>query len=254
MQKTCSTCHLSKDPADFYSNKRTKDGLCSCCKSCTKLLVARWKQNNPEKARAKMIRYKEENKESLHRKRLERYAKNPDRFRTYSREYFAANRETMRLKSAEYHAKNREKDREYNKKNREKYRLRERLKRKQNPEPSRQRLRAWRQANPDKHSAQVERRRARRLSAPINDFTPAQWREMKNAYQNDCVYCGKKTQRLTQDHITPLSKGGSHTASNIVPACKSCNSQKLTGDVLNPIQPLLLTIAQAKPLPGSKNN
>ena len=47
-------------------------------------------------------------------------------------------------------------------------------------------------------------------------------------------------QRLEMDHITPLSKGGDHTASNIVPCCRSCNAKKGTGPVLKPVQPMLL--------------
>ena len=86
-------------------------------------------------------------------------------------------------------------------------------------------------------------RRARKRNAPVCDLTAAQWEEIKAAYGHRCVYCGRKMQRLTQDHITPLSKGGSHTASNVVPACKSCNCRKNAGDVLCPVQPLLLTIA-----------
>ena len=73
-----------------------------------------------------------------------------------------------------------------------------------------------------------ERRRARKLNAPRNDFTRAQWRTIKTAYQNRCVYCGETFERLTMDHVIPLSRGGSHTMSNIVPACKSCNCQKST--------------------------
>jgi 5-methylcytosine-specific restriction endonuclease McrA len=63
---------------------------------------------------------------------------------------------------------------------------------------------------------------------------------MLNAYGHCCVYCGRKMQRLTQDHITPLSRGGNHTKSNIVPACRSCNSKKGTGEPLVPVQPMLL--------------
>ena len=33
---------------------------------------------------------------------------------------------------------------------------------------------------------------------------------MLTAYGYRCVYCGHKLQRLTQDHITPISKGGNH--------------------------------------------
>lgn len=31
------------------------------------------------------------------------------------------------------------------------------------------------------------------------------------------------------DHVIPLSKGGHHTASNVVPACGPCNSVKSDG-------------------------
>jgi 5-methylcytosine-specific restriction endonuclease McrA len=100
--------------------------------------------------------------------------------------------------------------------------------------------RRYRQANADKVNAKNQTQRARRINAPVNDFTAQQWIAMKEAYQHRCAYCGKKQRRLTQDHIQPLSKGGSHTYSNIVPACKSCNSKKGAGAVLKPIQPLLL--------------
>jgi 5-methylcytosine-specific restriction endonuclease McrA len=94
--------------------------------------------------------------------------------------------------------------------------------------------------DPDKLNAKSQRQRARRVNAPVNDLTAKQWVAMKEAYQHRCVSCGKKQQRLTQDHLMPLSKGGAHTYSNIVPACRSCNSKKGAGAVLKPVQPLLL--------------
>lgn len=44
--------------------------------------------------------------------------------------------------------------------------------------------------------------------------------------KNKCHYCRKKFNKLTMDHVIPLSKGGEHSASNIVPACLSCNLKK----------------------------
>ena len=43
-----------------------------------------------------------------------------------------------------------------------------------------------------------------------------------------CHYCGKPVARdqLTLDHIVPLVRGGRSNRSNVVPACKSCNSRK----------------------------
>lgn len=45
---------------------------------------------------------------------------------------------------------------------------------------------------------------------------------------NKCHYCSKiiKRQHRTADHRVPLSKGGQHSASNLVMACHLCNSQK----------------------------
>jgi 5-methylcytosine-specific restriction endonuclease McrA len=101
----------------------------------------------------------------------------------------------------------------------------------------------WVKDHPEQIAVIAGKRRARLGNAPVNDLTPAQWREIKETFKHCCAYCGKKSKKLTMDHITPLIKGGSHTASNIVPACKSCNSKKHTGPPLRPVQPVLLTLA-----------
>lgn len=48
-----------------------------------------------------------------------------------------------------------------------------------------------------------------------------------------CHYCGAKLTKTTRtiDHVVPLSKGGAHTISNIVPACRGCNSKKNDRDL-----------------------
>lgn len=40
-----------------------------------------------------------------------------------------------------------------------------------------------------------------------------------------CTYCGALDAR-TLDHVLPRSRGGSHALSNLVRACRSCNSRK----------------------------
>jgi 5-methylcytosine-specific restriction endonuclease McrA len=100
--------------------------------------------------------------------------------------------------------------------------------------------RIWRSTHPEKILEYNARRRARRLAAPINDFTVEQWGILKAAYRHRCAYCGKRSKKLTKDHILSLSHGGSHTLANIVPACASCNSKKWTKPPLIPVQPLLL--------------
>jgi 5-methylcytosine-specific restriction endonuclease McrA len=41
-----------------------------------------------------------------------------------------------------------------------------------------------------------------------------------------CQYCGKKTNKLTIDHILPRHLGGTHTWTNLVAACPECNHKK----------------------------
>ena len=99
---------------------------------------------------------------------------------------------------------------------------------------------AYKNAHPDKVTAWQNKRRATLQLALINDLTSQDWQDIKVAFKFCCAYCGRKLQRLTQDHITPLSKGGNHTKSNVVPACQSCNSRKNSGPPRKPVQPLLL--------------
>lgn len=58
-----------------------------------------------------------------------------------------------------------------------------------------------------------------------DDLTFEQWQAILAAHDHRCHYCGAACP-LTMDHVTAISKGGTHTASNVVPACRSCNSRK----------------------------
>jgi 5-methylcytosine-specific restriction endonuclease McrA len=70
-------------------------------------------------------------------------------------------------------------------------------------------------------------RRARKQEAGGN-YTTGEWEALKAQYDNRCLCCGKQEPeiKLTQDHIIPLSKGGSNFISNIQPLCGLCNSRK----------------------------
>lgn len=110
-----------------------------------------------------------------------------------------------------------------------------------NANKKRAEARAYKKANPELIQAQVNKRRARQFAAEINDFTADEWHIMQELADHRCHYCKKRYKgRLTMDHIVPLSKGGHHTYSNIIPACRSCNSKKGNRDVIAPVQPFLL--------------
>lgn len=41
-----------------------------------------------------------------------------------------------------------------------------------------------------------------------------------------CAYCLKEADGLCRDHVVPRSRGGADNATNVVMACRSCNSAK----------------------------
>jgi hypothetical protein len=73
--------------------------------------------------------------------------------------------------------------------------------------------------------------KAKRKTAILKNggsHTLQEWNELKRKYNYTCPHCGKKEPeiKLTQDHIIPLSKGGSNDIKNIQPLCKKGNSIK----------------------------
>lgn len=85
--------------------------------------------------------------------------------------------------------------------------------------------REWMNSHREKMSHYAQLRRHRTANLP-HTLTIAEWREILNEYNHCCAYCGKPGQRFTQEHKMPVSRGGGYTRENIVPACRSCNSQK----------------------------
>jgi 5-methylcytosine-specific restriction endonuclease McrA len=68
----------------------------------------------------------------------------------------------------------------------------------------------------------------------LHDGRPNGWvsgrqlRALLEAADYTCAYCGAKLpeSELAFDHMTPLSRGGVHSAANLAVACKLCNSMK----------------------------
>jgi hypothetical protein len=56
-------------------------------------------------------------------------------------------------------------------------------------------------------------------------------REIIDAWNGACAYCGCQPEKVTLDHVIPKAKGGTTDRANLVPACAGCNVSKNHCDV-----------------------
>ena len=125
---------------------------------------------------------------------------------------------------------------------------------KRNPEKARAGMRRWRAAHPEDHRAQARayyrRHRERELAQSAEyhrshreirkasdnrrrmwklgggpSFTATEWLQLVAQYGGRCAYRGE-VGPLQADHRTPLSRGGTNSIDNILPACGRCNAEK----------------------------
>jgi len=82
----------------------------------------------------------------------------------------------------------------------------------------------------DRRRERAARRRRRRLARVDHDLTDDQWGALLDAW-GGCAYCGADGGSLQRDCVLPISRGGRYTLTNVVPACRSCNTSKCGDEV-----------------------
>lgn len=140
---------------------------------------------------------------------------NPEKKRDAARAYYAANRDTIRDAHHAYYLANREKLLAVN----TAYRA-------ANPEKYRAAAKAWREANPLLRNEAEMRRRALKRETQVE---PVSYAAILADFGMTCHICMDPIEskaHLHFDHVIPLSRGGSHTPGNILPAHAICNMRK----------------------------
>lgn len=82
--------------------------------------------------------------------------------------------------------------------------------------------------NPKEYSRFKNLERVARKFNAIGSHSLREWKNVKIKNNFTCLMCGLREPeiKLTEDHIIPLSKGGSDLIENIQPLCGRCNSRK----------------------------
>lgn len=223
--KTCSHCDTSKIFEDFYIDTSKKDGYSSYCRECCKEKANRRHKESNERRKndeeynriitEQIKQYFEENKERIRERKKQWRLENLERVREKNRKWEKDNRERSKPRRQKWCEENKERMEKVTKiwfeKNREK------LKNYQ---------KQYKEDNPQKIINALTKRKIK--IELFKEITKQEWLDLMNKYEWKCFYCDKTftVKTRTLDHIIPLSKGGRHHISNLIPCCRSCNRFK----------------------------
>lgn len=99
-----------------------------------------------------------------------------------------------------------------------------RKKRKRNAQTVKNYSRAYYLRNKERFAISTAKRHNQKLGL-VSDLSKVDWDDALSHFNHLCAYCGDEG-KLQKEHVIPVSRGGSFSRTNIVPACSPCNQSK----------------------------
>lgn len=228
--KRCSKCGKEYPATKEYFYQRGGDRLRPDCKTCTnvnsKEQRTRWKENNIEWVRERSRLYHLENKEREAQYSKEWREKNADHIKAH----YINNREAILKRQKENYLSDKMpfliRSKHYRENNKERVRQWQREWEERNKEYVKERRHQYYLSHKRQHS---QRKRVYRhlKRANCGKMTSEQIQELLEWQNYRCMYCGTDISNdSTIDHHIAVSQGGSNDITNLVMACRSCNSSK----------------------------
>lgn len=222
--KHCKMCAQDKSTELFRKDPKRPDGCFPWCKECEREYKKR-----PEQ----LERNRDRNRE--------RYQTNPDvkeRIKQYEKDRYHANPEVQTKKKAQARARelNPETYAIIKAQARARYQADHGARDKARKTPAykaRKLEREYERLRTDptyrarrRHSLKIHKYRRRSwIEQSQTSHTQQEWDALCAHYEQRCLRCGQ-VKPLTEDHVTPLSRGGSNAIENIQPLCLDCNRWK----------------------------
>ena len=218
--KRCSTCGVTKDISEFSKNRSIKSGLRSECKACQKKYREEHKPEIAVYNKQWNLEYKEEVAAYKKQWNLEHKKERA----AYDKQYRQNYKTEIAAKEKQYRWSHKAEKAIYDKRYRQvnKIKIAEWMKQYYQND-----------AGKNLKRKKNHKRRALKLNATVDDFSPAEIFE-RDGYI--CQLCGRKTRPDYKnpnhplypdlDHIVPLSKRGENTKRNTQCLCHQCNLEK----------------------------